>query len=173
MPGLEARRGYFMSVRPTFGTLMVNINTVHGAFYTSEVSGNLAQAMQNIGRQFGFVPAELFAKLRIFTRYRGYVKKHTIFRVLREPPSKITFYDNERKKKISVKEYFEDRKLTQLVSIQMLNRDHRIRAWQEDHRTPPQRERPQHPVHRRWHTRKAQLHPCRAVRSASGPTVQE
>ena len=111
LAGLEARRGYFMSVRPTFRTLMVNINTVHGAFYTDDISGNLAQVMQSIRRQVGFLPNEFFAKMKVFTRYRGYVKKHTIMRLARDPPGKLKFYDNQKKKQVTVKEYFTERTL--------------------------------------------------------------
>lgn len=76
--GVEAFRGFFMSVRPTYKQLMVNINVCMTAFY---VPGNLAQAMLAFLRQSsGGMPQSFADKLKVSTKHLGYTRKHTIFR---------------------------------------------------------------------------------------------
>ena len=78
--GVEAYRGFFMSVRPMYKQLMVNINVCMTAFYTP---GNLAEAMLAFSRQTGAGMPQSFAdRLKVSTKHLGYTRKHTIFRIM-------------------------------------------------------------------------------------------
>ncbi|TFK81085.1 Piwi-domain-containing protein [Polyporus arcularius HHB13444] len=78
--GVEAYRGFFMSIRPMYKQLMVNINVCMTAFYTP---GNLAEAMLAFSQQTGGGMPQSFAdRLKVSTKHLGYTKKHTIFRIM-------------------------------------------------------------------------------------------
>lgn len=98
-----------MSIRPTFNTLMVNVKTVHAAFYNDSVQGNLADFMMRVKNDNrGNLPQNVFAKLRISTKHRGYMKKHTILRVaLREGTPRRHKIDCENLGgMVTIEEYF-------------------------------------------------------------------
>jgi eukaryotic translation initiation factor 2C len=101
--GLEAVRGYFMSVRPSFKQLMVNINVAMAAFY---VPGNLAVAMQAFQRNTGSMPKEFFDRLRVVTMHRGYPVKRAIFQIMSNTPRKMRFQCEEFGGQITVEDYF-------------------------------------------------------------------
>lgn len=101
--GLQARRGYFMSVRPLYKQLSVNINVCMGAFYEP---GNLAAAMFEFRKQMGGLPQWFSSQLKVETRHLGYCRKHTILRVMNTTAKTTTFPCDEFKGRVSVEEYF-------------------------------------------------------------------
>ncbi|KAI0797593.1 Piwi-domain-containing protein [Abortiporus biennis] len=102
--GLEARKGFFLSVRPTFKQLMVNINVCMTAFY---IPGNLVDAMQAFQNQSrGGMPNEFADQLKILTKHLGYPKKKTILRIVGKPPSQVKFYWDKIKAEVTVAEFF-------------------------------------------------------------------
>ncbi|KAI0821782.1 Piwi-domain-containing protein [Trametes gibbosa] len=103
--GVEAHRGFFMSIRPMYKQLMVNINICMTAFYTP---GNLAQAMLAFSRDSsGGMPRGFVDKLKVTTRHLGYTKKHTIFKVMTGHTARSTRFDcAEFGRQVSVEEFF-------------------------------------------------------------------
>lgn len=102
--GLEARRGFFMSIRPSFRTLMVNVNVSMAAFY---VEGNLAQAMHAFREQTGGLPNEFFDRLRVVSTHLGYPKKRAIRRIMRTSARETKFKCDEfGGGQISVEDFF-------------------------------------------------------------------
>ncbi|KAJ3553550.1 hypothetical protein NM688_g3548 [Phlebia brevispora] len=104
--GLEARRGYFMSVRPTFKTLMVNVNVSFAAFYS--ISGNLAEEMRrleadNRGRRVSY---EFLVGLRVETTHLGYRKTRPITAVEFKTARQASFYCKELGGQVTVENYF-------------------------------------------------------------------
>lgn len=100
--GLEARRGYFMSVRPTVKTLMMNVNTSFAAFYS--FSGPLHEILQSMLRDIGQLPPPLFFKLKVVTSHLGYKKTHTVFRLGNSSARRTTFSRDGQN--VSVESYF-------------------------------------------------------------------
>ncbi|KAI0370698.1 Piwi-domain-containing protein [Pilatotrama ljubarskyi] len=103
--GVEAHRGFFMSIRPMYKQLMVNINVCMTAFYTP---GNLAEAMIAFQQQTGSGMPQTFAdRLKVTTRHLGYTKKSTIARIMTSMTARSYRFDCEEfKRKVSVEEYF-------------------------------------------------------------------
>lgn len=99
--GLEALKGYYSSVRPTFRQLMVNVNSCTTAFYKA---GNLAEAMRTYGpgRLAGFVKG-----LRIQTTHLGFRNRKTIKRISDLSARQQTFICEEYgNASITVEQYF-------------------------------------------------------------------
>ncbi len=70
--GLEAWRGFFSSVRPSWKQLMVNVNVCTTAFYTP---GNLAERMMEfMNASYGARPAVFVRGIRVKTTHLGYRK---------------------------------------------------------------------------------------------------
>ena len=70
--GLEARRGFYSSVRPAHKQLMVNVNVCTTAFYTP---GNLATRLQEfMSHSFGARPTAFVKGLRVVATHLGYRK---------------------------------------------------------------------------------------------------
>lgn len=115
--GLEALKGYYSSVRPTFRQLMVNVNSCTTAFYRA---GNLAEAMLEFlqgggGRLSGFVKG-----IRIQTTHMGHRSKRTIKRIGEKSARQQSFICEEYgNAAITVEQYF-------LRSMSCLTRVHRI-----------------------------------------------
>ncbi|KAI0942709.1 hypothetical protein AcW1_003267 [Taiwanofungus camphoratus] len=101
--GLEAWKGFFMSVRPAYKQLMVNINVCMTAFY---VPGNLADAMRAFERQAGGMPTEFSQKLKISTSHLGYTRKRTILRIMSTNAQETTFSCAELGGTVTVEQYF-------------------------------------------------------------------
>ncbi|KAI0325766.1 Piwi-domain-containing protein [Cubamyces sp. BRFM 1775] len=103
--GVEAYRGFFMSIRPMYKQLMVNINVCMTAFYTP---GNLAQAMMEFTRQTGGAMPQQFAdKLKVSTKHLGYTKKHTIAKIMTSlTANRARFPCEELGGEVSVEEFF-------------------------------------------------------------------
>ncbi|KAK7682059.1 hypothetical protein QCA50_015023 [Cerrena zonata] len=101
--GLEARQGFFVSVRPMYKQLMVNINVCMSAFY---LPGNLADAMLAFQeRTSGGMPTEFAEGLKVITRHLGYPRKRTITAIARTPASRTKFKLNGTQE-VTVAEYF-------------------------------------------------------------------
>lgn len=78
--GVEAYRGFFMSIRPMYKQLMVNINVCMTAFY---LPGNLGEAMLAFLRQSrGGMPHAFADKLKVSTKHLGFTRKYTIHRIM-------------------------------------------------------------------------------------------
>ncbi|KAF9817896.1 hypothetical protein IEO21_03090 [Rhodonia placenta] len=103
--GIEARRGFFMSIRPTYKQLMVNVNVCMTAFYTP---GNLAQAMMAFQQQTGGgMPRTFTDKLKVATTHLGYTRKKAIFRVSDQTARQIKFDCQELGGIVTVEQYFQ------------------------------------------------------------------
>ena len=101
--GLQALRGYFISVRPSFKQLMVNINVAMAAFY---VPGKLVDAMLAFQQQTGGLPNEFFEKLKVVTTHLGYPRKKAILQIMGTTPRATRFQCDEFGGQVTVEEYF-------------------------------------------------------------------
>lgn len=112
--GIEARRGFFMSIRPTYKQLMVNVNVCMTAFYTP---GNLAQAMMAFQQQTGGgMPRTFTDKLKVATTHLGYTRKKAIFRVSDQTARQIKFDCQELGGIVTVEQYFQRSRSVALAS---------------------------------------------------------
>lgn len=102
--GLEARRGYFMSVRPMYKQLMVNVNVCMAAFYTP---GNMADAMFEYERQTGGMPSQFVQRLKVVTSHLGYPRKRAILRIMGTNPRQQSFPCAELGGTVTVEQYFQ------------------------------------------------------------------
>ncbi|TFY69058.1 hypothetical protein EVJ58_g631 [Rhodofomes roseus] len=102
--GLEAWRGFFMSIRPTFNQVMTNVNPGMAPFYVPQ---NLAKAMfASMDENRGLVHPDFGRKLKVTTTYQGFENTWTIQRVLETTAQTTSFYHNKSEKTILVAEYF-------------------------------------------------------------------
>ncbi|KAG8934182.1 hypothetical protein FRC02_010448 [Tulasnella sp. 418] len=102
--GLEAWKGFYSSVRPSFKQLMLNVNVCTTAFYKP---GNLAEAMIAFLRG-GSGKLNAFVKgVRVETVHLGYKCKKTVKRVGERSPRQEYFNCDEFGGiRISVEQYF-------------------------------------------------------------------
>lgn len=101
--GLHARRGYFMSVRPIYKQLSINVNVCMAAFYEP---GNLAQAMDAFRDQVGSMPSWFSNQLKVETKHLGYARKYTILSVASTTADTTSFSCAEYGRKVTVAEFF-------------------------------------------------------------------
>lgn len=102
--GLFARQGFFLSVRPTYKQLMVNINVCMTAFYEP---GNLADAMLAFERESrGGMPGQFVDGLQVITRHLRYPKKYTLWKIASSTARKQTLFYEEEKKEITIEQFF-------------------------------------------------------------------
>ncbi|KAI6005356.1 Piwi domain-containing protein [Pisolithus marmoratus] len=103
--GVVAWKGFFMSARPVYKELMVNVGVCMTPFYEP---GNLADAiMQFQGRSQGAVPQRFIQRLKVTTTHLGYKSTKAIYKIASTPASKTFFPCDEFKNpKMSVKDYF-------------------------------------------------------------------
>jgi eukaryotic translation initiation factor 2C len=101
--GLEARRGYFMSVRPMPKQLMVNINVCTTAFY---MPGNLAQAMIAFRDQVGGMPSHFAKRLKVVTTHLGRPMKRLILCIMGTTPRQVSFFCEVLGGTVTVEQYF-------------------------------------------------------------------
>lgn len=103
--GVEAWRGFFMSVRPMYKQLMVNINVCMTAFYKP---GNLADAMIAFQQESGGGMPRAFAeKLKVSTRHLGHIRKKAIHRLTNETARQARFDCQELGGMVTVEQYFQ------------------------------------------------------------------
>ena len=118
--GLEALKGYYSSVRPTFRQLMVNVNSCTTAFYKA---GNLADAMIEFLQGGGGRLAPFVKGVRVSTSHLGFRKKKTIKRIGDKSARQQTFICEEfGNATISVEQYFQRSEL--LRSVRLIDRSH-------------------------------------------------
>ncbi|KZW03838.1 Piwi-domain-containing protein [Exidia glandulosa HHB12029] len=99
--GIEAWQGFFLSVKPTFGTLMANVNVATMAFYTT---GPLAQRLAEFRKEVpGGNPDAFVQGLRVKTVHTGFTR--TVRRLVHKRANQYMF-DCEGKQ-MSVAEYFQ------------------------------------------------------------------
>ncbi|KAF8632130.1 hypothetical protein AX15_002024 [Amanita polypyramis BW_CC] len=101
--GVELWKGFFISVRPTFKQLMVNVNACFTAFFKP---GNLAQALLAFNvRSAGAMPRDVsFINIKIKTQHTNFKKRVLMFGTA--SARETFFYWGELDKKVSVEEYF-------------------------------------------------------------------
>ncbi|KAH9840184.1 Piwi-domain-containing protein [Rhodofomes roseus] len=103
--GVEAWRGFFMSVRPMYKQLMVNINVCMTAFYTP---GNMAEAMLAfMQNSSGGMPKAFAEKLKVSTKHLGYIRKKAIFRLTGQTARQARFDCQELGGMVTVEQYFQ------------------------------------------------------------------
>lgn len=113
--GLETWKGFFMSVRPAYKQLMVNINVCMTAFYTP---GNLAEAMIAFNNQSqGGMPRAFVEKLKISTTHLGYVRKRGITGVMPTTARRTQFQCEELGGMVTVEQYFKRSKSCNFHSV--------------------------------------------------------
>jgi eukaryotic translation initiation factor 2C len=113
--GLEAWRGFYSSVRPSFKQLMVNVNVATTAFYKP---GNLAvNMMEYAAASFGARMAGFVKGVRIRTEHLGY--KKTIKRLADVTAKTHKFDCAELGRVVTVVTYFKESRLLSLRFTQI------------------------------------------------------
>jgi hypothetical protein len=114
--GLEAWRGFYSSVRPSFNQLMVNVNVCATAFYSE---GNLAEAM-NVFEQasFGARMSAFVQRLRVKTDHLGHQK--TVKRLAKFNAKQHKFEAQELGGMVTVEEYFRRSALLDILHLDTL-----------------------------------------------------
>ncbi|KIY63007.1 Piwi-domain-containing protein [Cylindrobasidium torrendii FP15055 ss-10] len=107
-PGIEAWRGFFMSVRPGYKHLMVNLNVAMAPFVEP---GNLADVLIAFSRNSGGgnirLPPHLAKSIKVTTNYLGYKRKQKLAEIGRLSAKKTTFKcDEYGPNPISVEQFF-------------------------------------------------------------------
>jgi len=103
--GVQVWRGFFISVRPTFKQLMVNVNVCSSAFIEPR---NLAEVLLEVKTKHGTMPrlpSSVVGSIRVKTRHLGHKKKLFAIGTNTARNQQITV-DGER---ISVEEFFKRR----------------------------------------------------------------
>ncbi|KAH7884145.1 Piwi domain-containing protein [Phlebopus sp. FC_14] len=103
--GVEAWKGFFISARPVYKEMMVNVGVCMTAFYTP---GNLADRIQEFMRDSrGTVPQRFAQKLKVTTRHRGYKQTKALKRIAETTAKTTTFPCEEFKSpNMTVEQYF-------------------------------------------------------------------
>ena len=102
--GVDAWKGFYTSVRPSYGQLLVNVNVCMTAFF---VPGNLAEAMKEFNRQSrGGMPSAFKKSIKVTTRHLGYKRKKPIRAIMSKSARDTMFDCDEFGGKISVEQYF-------------------------------------------------------------------
>ncbi|KAI0267268.1 argonaute-like protein [Gloeopeniophorella convolvens] len=103
--GLEAWKGFYTSVRPSFSQLMVNVNVCTTAFYTE---GNLAEAMIAFeNASFGARMSVFVQRIRVRTEHLGHRK--SVKRLAKFNARQHKFEAQELGGTVTVEEYFRRR----------------------------------------------------------------
>ncbi|KIK64934.1 hypothetical protein GYMLUDRAFT_39338 [Collybiopsis luxurians FD-317 M1] len=112
--GVEALRGFYSSVRPSFDQLMVNVNVCTTAFYTEQ---NLADALRIFMQSsFGARPTAFVKGVRIKTKHLGY--KKTVKSVTNLTPKQHKF-TSEEFGEVDVETYFRRKYNIRLRNLDM------------------------------------------------------
>ena len=112
--GLVAYRGYYSSIRPSFGRVLCNINVCTAAFFKPM---NLGEMLSQVfggrgGGGGGGVQYKSINGLKVATMYMGRRKKFVLNGVGTNGPDKEMFWWEENDKWVSVTEYFKKRKFS-------------------------------------------------------------
>ena len=100
--GLEAWKGFFTSVRPTYKTLMMNVNVCMGAFIIPN------KQLSKIILQCGESSASFLRRARVTLNHTGYRKRATI-KEFGSKTARETVFQCDKYGKISVEQYFKKR----------------------------------------------------------------
>ncbi|KAI5797530.1 Piwi domain-containing protein [Peziza echinospora] len=116
--GLVAYRGYYSSVRPSFGKVLCNINVCMAAFFKVQ---KLSDLMNDVFKGRGGAPAGGINKkslkgLRVKTTYLGRPKTIILDGIQEVGANKQMFYWDEENKEVSV-EYFFKKKYNVTLTI--------------------------------------------------------
>ena len=100
--GLEAWKGYYSSIRPSYKSLMVNLNVATTAFYSE---GNLAtKVLEWINFSFG-ARADAFVKgIRVRLTHLGH--KKTVNKTARVNARQYKFFFDEANREVTCEEYY-------------------------------------------------------------------
>jgi hypothetical protein len=110
--GLEAWRGFYSSVRPSFNQLMVNVNVCATAFYAE---GNLAEAMNAFEQaSFGARMSAFVQRVRVKTEHLGY---HKTIKRLAKFNAKQHKFEAQELGMVTVEEYFRRSRLLFVRSL--------------------------------------------------------
>ena len=87
---LLAFKGFYSSVRPSLGRVVLNVNACMTSFY---VSGTLPEAISRFQqRTQGALPSNFPKNVRIVTNFLGYSRTYTLFEILgARGPRDVTF----------------------------------------------------------------------------------
>jgi hypothetical protein len=125
--GLEAWRGFYSSVRPSFKQLMVNVNVCSTAFYSE---GNLAEAMIVFEQaSFGARMSAFVQRLRVRTKHLGHQK--TVKRLAKLNAKQHRFEAQELGGMVTVEEYFRRSTLFVALNLETLLSQSSIRRIQD------------------------------------------
>lgn len=114
--GIEAWRGFYSSVRPSWKQLVINVNVCTAAFYTP---GNLAERlMEFINTCPSMRPAAFVRGVRVRTTHLGY--KKTI-KTLAKVSSRQHRFTADGLGEVTVEEYFKRSELPVMEYTQLLN----------------------------------------------------
>lgn len=104
--GLEAWKGFYSSVRPTYKQLMVNVNVATTAFYCEN---NLANAMLEFRQASWGARMDAFCRgVRVQTTHLNH--KKTVKRAFRLTARQHKFFWDEENRQVTVEEYFKKSK---------------------------------------------------------------
>ncbi|KAJ7577907.1 argonaute-like protein [Mycena floridula] len=103
--GMEAWRGFYTSVRPTYKQLMVNVNVCMTAFVQP---GNLAEALGAFNRNsrgaMPTLPKDMVKNIKVTTKHLGYKRRYPLKAVL-GTSARNTFFQGPEGR-ITVEQYF-------------------------------------------------------------------
>ncbi|KAG1761419.1 ribonuclease H-like domain-containing protein [Suillus occidentalis] len=102
--GLEAFRGFFLSARPVFGELMVNVGVCMAPFY-KPIARLDSVYDEFANRSKGATMQRFSQNVKVTTTYLGYTKRRTLLRITSSSAENTTFMKDGRK--ISVAEHFQ------------------------------------------------------------------
>jgi len=115
--GLEAWKGFYSSIRPSFNQLMVNVNVCATTFYSE---GNLAEAMHSFEQaSFGARMSAFVQRIRVRTDHLGHQKM--VKRLAKFSAKQHRFEAQELGGMVTVEEYFRRSKLLFLLSFDKLS----------------------------------------------------
>ncbi|KAH8109520.1 Piwi-domain-containing protein [Phellopilus nigrolimitatus] len=105
--GLEAWKGFFATVRPACGKLMVNVNVCMGAFYVP--NARLSDAMVKYQQtSYGASnPQRFYRRVKVTTKHLGYRKQVGIKAFGTQSAKKTVFQCDELGGMVSVEQYFQ------------------------------------------------------------------
>lgn len=110
--GLTARKGFYSSIRPTRGLVLLNVNVSTAVFYQG---GNLTDVIDNfLATQRQEYLKKFLSGLTVTASYRNTFRKQTIEGLHTEKPSKVDFYAPDKKTKankmFNVRQFFKEGK---------------------------------------------------------------
>lgn len=124
--GLEAWKGFYSSVRPSFKQLQVNVNVATTAFYSE---GNLANAMNEFRTAtFGARMDSFVRGIRVQTTHLGH--KKTVKKTSPHTAQSYKFNWDEGGSQVSVEEYFK-RSQSYSIAATIERTDLHYRIWHQ------------------------------------------